>query len=60
MQPKSNAPDYIRSAGQAVFRAMASADPKAVWLMQGWLFITDFWKNEQVEALVTSVPKVSI
>ena len=58
MTPSSNTTQYLSSAGKAVFDAMATADPAAVWLMQGWLFLEGFWKNEQVEALVTSVPKV--
>lgn len=33
-------------------------DPKAVWLMQAWLFVNDpaFWKPRQVEALLSGVP----
>jgi alpha-N-acetylglucosaminidase len=61
MTPESNSTSYLASAGRGVFSGMATADPKAIWVMQGWLFLADFnfWKNEQVKALVTSVPKVS-
>lgn len=35
-----------------------AVDPQAIWLMQGWLFISDpsFWKPDQVKALLHGVP----
>lgn len=59
MDPSSNDTDYIRSAGKAVYNAMVTADPKAVWLMQGWLFLSgaSFWQTAQTKALLTSVPQ---
>jgi alpha-N-acetylglucosaminidase len=39
MDPSSNDPEYLRKSGQAVYGAMTEADPKAIWVMQGWLFI---------------------
>ncbi len=37
---------YLRASAAAVYGAMAAADPDAVWLMQGWLFMNDarFWQ----------------
>jgi alpha-N-acetylglucosaminidase len=37
---------YLRASSAAVYGAMADADPDAVWLMQGWLFMNDarFWQ----------------
>ncbi|XP_076439887.1 alpha-N-acetylglucosaminidase-like isoform X2 [Babylonia areolata] len=58
MRPASNSTEYLASAGRAVYNAMRNADPDAVWLMQGWLFIdSGFWKGPQINALVNSVPK---
>ncbi|XP_055885220.1 alpha-N-acetylglucosaminidase-like isoform X4 [Biomphalaria glabrata] len=58
MKPASSDPSYIRAAGQTVFNGMVAADPQAVWLMQGWLFLDQgYWKPEIVKALVTSVPQ---
>lgn len=39
MTPASSDPEYLVKAGQAVFGAMTDADPDAVWVMQGWLFL---------------------
>ncbi|XP_017556221.1 alpha-N-acetylglucosaminidase [Pygocentrus nattereri] len=58
MNPASSDPAYLASVSRAVFTTMTSVDPKAVWLMQAWLFVNDpeFWKPPQVEALLRGVP----
>ncbi|KAJ8307101.1 hypothetical protein KUTeg_015185 [Tegillarca granosa] len=57
MTPISNSTQYLATAGRKVYEAMNTADPKAVWLMQGWLFQkTNFWKQPQIKALLQSVP----
>lgn len=52
MTPKSSSTTYLSQASKAVYDAMVSADEKAIWLMQGWLFVNDpnFWQIAQVEA----------
>uniref|UniRef100_X1Z3X3 Alpha-N-acetylglucosaminidase n=1 Tax=Capitella teleta TaxID=283909 RepID=X1Z3X3_CAPTE len=57
MTPASSDPSYLTKAGQAVYSGMVSSDSKAIWLMQGWLFLSDFWKPPQAKALLTSVPQ---
>ncbi|XP_074640981.1 alpha-N-acetylglucosaminidase-like [Tubulanus polymorphus] len=59
MTPTSSDPAYLRKSGKAIYTAMASTDEKAIWLMQGWLFLNDaeFWQEEQAKALLTSVPQ---
>lgn len=57
MDPKSSDTGYIKRSGAAIYKAMTGADPDAIWLMQGWLFQSAFWKPPQVEALLTSVKK---
>ncbi|XP_052221113.1 alpha-N-acetylglucosaminidase-like isoform X4 [Dreissena polymorpha] len=56
MDPKSSSPSYLKTAGSAVYNAMATADPQAIWLMQGWLFQSPFWTPEPTKAYLTSVP----
>jgi alpha-N-acetylglucosaminidase len=58
MSPPSNDPAFLDAMGKSVFAAMQQADPDAVWVMQGWLFINNpnFWKPPQAKALLTSVP----
>ncbi|XP_011498022.1 PREDICTED: alpha-N-acetylglucosaminidase [Ceratosolen solmsi marchali] len=56
--PHRGDPEYLSNTGKAIFKAMSSVDPNAIWLMQGWLFVhsADFWTMERVKAFVTSVP----
>ncbi|XP_076052880.1 N-acetyl-alpha-glucosaminidase isoform X2 [Oratosquilla oratoria] len=58
MRPPTNSTQYLHDIGSAVFTAMTKQDPKAVWLMQGWMFRdSKFWQPLQAEALLTSVPR---
>ncbi|PST83805.1 alpha-N-acetylglucosaminidase [Pedobacter yulinensis] len=49
---------YVRKIGTAVYQGMAKADPKAVWVMQGWMFWDkrDFWKPDVVKNYLSGVP----
>eukprot|EP00756_Hemistasia_phaeocysticola_P026326 Hpha_TRINITY_DN16054_c0_g5::TRINITY_DN16054_c0_g5_i1::g.122297::m.122297/K01205/NAGLU; alpha-N-acetylglucosaminidase len=61
LTPPSGNLDYLASASKAVYAAMAGADPKAVWLMQGWLFLnTGFWKADRVKAYLGGVSDTSM
>ncbi|XP_022916641.2 alpha-N-acetylglucosaminidase [Onthophagus taurus] len=50
--------DYIKRAGEAVYEAMIYTDPKAIWVMQNWLFVNAFlyWTPNRAKALLTSIP----
>jgi len=41
-----------------VYQSMAAVDPKAVWVMQGWMFSyqAKFWHPTQIKALLNAVP----
>ena len=57
INPPSNDPVFISNIGKAVYRAMQSADPEAVWVIQGWFLFwqSDFWQAPQANALLGSV-----
>lgn len=57
-EPPSNDSLYLNNVSQKVYRSMASADPEATWIMQGWLFYHDrhFWKEKEINALLNAVP----
>ncbi|CAH1772956.1 unnamed protein product [Owenia fusiformis] len=57
MTPKSSDPAYLSSTSKAVYDAMIAGDSQAIWLMQGWLFLSGFWKPPQAKALLTGVPQ---
>jgi alpha-N-acetylglucosaminidase len=50
--------DDLAAFGKAVFSPIADADPRGVWVMQGWLFYNDaaFWDTASVQALLRDVP----
>ena len=39
MLPITNDTEYLRRSSQGTFEGIRAADPEAIWLMQGWLFI---------------------
>eukprot|EP01084_Bolivina_argentea_P185791 320337_1 len=56
MDPPTNNPTYLKSATAKVYNAMNSYDENAIWLLQGWLFVSDgFWNNVTVSAYLSGV-----
>jgi len=58
MSPPSGDLKYLAGIGRAIYEGMAKADPKAVWLLQGWTFMNqaDFWKQDRIKAFLDAVP----
>jgi alpha-N-acetylglucosaminidase len=57
MEPESSEPAFLAEVGNAVYAGMATADPDAIWVMQGWTFQykRHFWQPPQIRALLDSV-----
>jgi alpha-N-acetylglucosaminidase len=57
-EPPSDDPGYLAKISARLYKSMEEADPKSVWVMQGWLFYSDrkFWKTPQIKALLNAVP----
>ncbi len=57
-EPPSGEPDYLSALSARIFEGMKSADPEAIWVMQGWLFYShrDFWGAAQIKGLLAAVP----
>eukprot|EP00298_Acanthocystis_sp_HF-20_P015754 c21253_g1_i1.p1 GENE.c21253_g1_i1~~c21253_g1_i1.p1 ORF type:complete len:856 (+),score=345.19 c21253_g1_i1:18-2585(+) len=55
MDPSSNDTNYLKSYSAAVYNAMYSFDPDAVWLMQGWLFHSSFWNSQTISSYLSGV-----
>jgi alpha-N-acetylglucosaminidase len=58
IDPPSNDPEFLAGMGRAVYQSMQTADPSAVWVLQGWFlyYQTKFWKEPQARALIGAVP----
>jgi alpha-N-acetylglucosaminidase len=56
--PPSGDVEYLRAAGRGTYRALAAADPDAVWVLQGWPFHYKgaFWTHDRVAAYLRDVP----
>jgi alpha-N-acetylglucosaminidase len=56
--PPTDDSAYLSQMSKKVFASMAGADPKAVWVMQGWMFHYNagYWKAPQIQALLKAVP----
>lgn len=50
--------ELVASYGDKVYQSLAKANPKAVWVMQGWMFgyQRDIWDYNTLKALVSKVP----
>lgn len=57
VQPHSSSSKYLAGAADGIFKAMIEADPLAVWLLQGWMFLKNpLWSDRAVHAFLTAVP----
>ena len=56
MQPGNSSLAYLAAANANTYAAMTAADARAVYVMQGWLFLEDFWTYERTQAFLGSVP----
>ena len=56
--PPSDDSTYLSEMSKKVYASMAGADPRAVWVMQGWMFHYDsaYWRTRQVQALLKAIP----
>ena len=59
--PYSGDLSYLRNITRGTWQSLKSANPSAVWVMQGWLFYSnsDFWTNERIEAYLSGVEEDS-
>lgn len=57
MHPPRDDPAYLGDYGREMSSWLASFDPDAIWVMQGWLFRDDgYWTREKAAALLDAVP----
>ena len=50
--------DRLHHYSETIYKSLATANPDAIWVMQGWMFgySRNIWDPESVEALLTGVP----
>lgn len=57
MEPNNGSLAYVSAANSANYAAMAEADPRAIYLMQGWLFHEGYWTQERITAYLSAPPQ---
>ncbi|XP_044254830.1 alpha-N-acetylglucosaminidase isoform X2 [Tribolium madens] len=57
--PTSGDLTYLANVGKSIYKAMTDTDSDAIWIMQNWLFVHDFfyWTRNRAKAILTAVPK---
>lgn len=58
MRPPSDDPKYLGDLAGAIYKGMIQSDPKAIWVLQGWLFVNNpaFLKPPQAKAMLGAIP----
>jgi alpha-N-acetylglucosaminidase len=60
MQPSCTEPACLRAISAGVMKALKAADPKAVWVMQGWFLVhLDPWQPPQTKAFFDGIKEVN-
>ncbi|KAH8697216.1 glycoside hydrolase family 89 protein [Talaromyces proteolyticus] len=54
--PASNDTGYLKKVSYSTWQGLKAANPAAIWLMQGWLFLqSTFWTNDRISAYLGGV-----
>ncbi|KAN0029588.1 hypothetical protein ACTA71_007719 [Dictyostelium dimigraforme] len=58
LEPPSNDTHYLRQTSQSMYENVLMADPKAIWVLQGWFIVDapEFWQANQTQAWFSGVP----
>ena len=58
MTPPSGDTKYLDRLGRAIYDGMVKSDPKAIWVLQGWLFFNNarYWTAPRGKAFLDAVP----
>ncbi len=58
MTPPKGDLEYLQRLGRAIYQGMSDSDPKAVWVLQGWVFSCgkEFWTQPRIKAFLDAVP----
>ena len=58
MSPSRGDTEFLSATGRAIYDGMAKVDPEAIWVLQGWTFLSQarFWTLPRIEAFLGAVP----
>ncbi|CAF1477286.1 unnamed protein product [Adineta ricciae] len=56
MTPPISDLSYLANVNAGIMKSMQTVDPNAIWVMQAWLFLSDFWTPARVQSYLSKVP----
>ncbi|XP_046812206.1 alpha-N-acetylglucosaminidase isoform X1 [Lucilia cuprina] len=57
VQPRIADASYLNMTAYHIYNSMHIVDNKAIWLLQGWMFVKNiFWSDKLIKAFLTAVP----
>ncbi|XP_037025538.1 alpha-N-acetylglucosaminidase [Bradysia coprophila] len=57
LEPRLAESGYLANASRGIYQTMKEVDDKAVWLLQGWMFVKNpFWNDDLLKSFLTAVP----
>lgn len=58
IEPRLADSNYLANASRGIYQTMKDVDDKAVWLLQGWMFVKNpFWNDDLLRSFLTAVPQ---
>ncbi|UJR34018.1 hypothetical protein I4U23_021432 [Adineta vaga] len=57
MTPPISDLNYLADVNAGIIQTMQTVDPYAIWVMQAWLFLSDFWTPDRVKSYLSKVPE---
>ncbi|KAL9926875.1 alpha-N-acetylglucosaminidase isoform X2 [Glossina fuscipes] len=57
VKPRMFTKDYLNMTAYYIYDSMRSVDPKAIWLLQDWMFVSNiFWSDDLIKTFLLAVP----
>uniref|UniRef100_A0A1A9URM9 Alpha-N-acetylglucosaminidase n=1 Tax=Glossina austeni TaxID=7395 RepID=A0A1A9URM9_GLOAU len=57
LKPRMFTKDYLNMTAYYIYDSMRSVDPKAIWLLQDWMFVSNiFWSDDLIKTFLLAVP----
>ncbi|CAF3670333.1 unnamed protein product [Rotaria sordida] len=56
MTPPISDLEYLADVNAGIIQVMQTVDPNAIWVMQAWLFLSNFWTADRVKSYLSKVP----
>ncbi len=56
MTPPSESKQYLADYAKQVSGWVSASNSKAIWVMQGWMFLESYWTKDRIKSLLSNIP----